>query len=120
MARPFEVRVPSRNVVDLEPVAASLFGEEEHRVVHRGHIDVFDEVFVACGARLDAHAAPVLRPVFGQRSALDIAHVRNGDDHLVVGIEIFRIELFGTHDDFRAAFVAVLLLYLQRFVLDDA
>ena len=81
---------------------------------------MFDEVFVACGARLDAHAAPVLRPVFGQRSALDIAHVRNGDDHLVVGIEIFRIELFGTHDDFRAAFVAVLLLYLQRFVLDDA
>ena len=35
------------NVVHLEPVAASLGGEEEHGVVHRGGIDVLNEVGIA-------------------------------------------------------------------------
>lgn len=49
----------------------------------------------------------------------DIAQVRNGDDHLVVGVEILRVELFGSVNDLRAPFVAVFGLHLQQFVLND-
>ena len=87
--------------------------------MHRSHVDVLDEVLVARGAALGPHAAAVLRAVFGQRRALDVAHVRNGDHHVVVGIEILGIELLRSVDDLRAAFVAVLLLDLQQLVLDD-
>ena len=87
--------------------------------MHRGHVDMLDEIFVARRTPLGAYAAAVLRAVFGQRRTLDIAHVRDGDDHLVVGIEIFGIELLRSVDDLRAAFVAVLLLHLEQFVLDD-
>ena len=80
---------------------------------------MLDEVLVARGAALGPHAAAVLRAVFGQRRALDVAHVRNGDHHVVVGIEILGIELLRSVDDLRAAFVAVLLLDLQQLVLDD-
>ncbi len=62
----------------------------------------------------------MLRSVFGQRGALDVSHVRDGDHHLVVGVEVFRIELFGAHHDLGAAFVAVLLLDLQHLLLHDA
>ena len=45
--------------------------------------------------------------------------MRNGDDHLVVGVEILRVELFGSVNDLRAPFVAVFGLHLQQFVLND-
>ena len=80
---------------------------------------MFDEVLVARGAALGTHSAAMLRAVFGQRRALDVAHVRDGDDHVVVGVEILGIELLRSIDDLRAALVAVLLLDLQQLVLDD-
>ena len=87
--------------------------------MHRGHIDMLDEILVARRAALGADAAPVLGTVFGQRRTFDIAQVRNGDDHLVVGVEILRVELFGSVNDLRAPFVAVFGLHLQQFVLND-
>ena len=35
------------DLVDLEPIAATHLGEEQHRLVHRSRVDVLDEVFVA-------------------------------------------------------------------------
>ena len=107
------------NLVDLEPVAAALLREEEHRVVHRGRIDVLDEVLVARGAPLGTPAAAVLRTVLGQRRALDVAHVRDGDDHVVVGVEVLGVELLRGVDNLRAALVAVLLLDLEQLLLDN-
>ena len=43
--------------------------------------------------------------------------MRNGNDHLVVSIEVFGIELVGSETNFGAAFVAEALLALQQFVL---
>ena len=55
----------------------------------------------------------------GQRGTLDVAHVADGDDHLVVGIEVFGIEFLAGVDDFGAPLVAELLLHFHQFVLDD-
>ncbi len=51
--------------------------------------------------------------------ALDVTHVRNGDDHGVVGIEVLGIELMVEGNDFRTALVAILLLDLLQFLLHD-
>ena len=105
--------------IHLQPVAASLCREEEHRVVHRGRIDVFDEVSFACAATLGTHSAAALCAELCQRCALDVSQMRDGDYHFIIGIEVFGIELRGRKADFRAAFVAVLFLHLDQLVLDD-
>ena len=45
--------------------------------------------------------------------------MRDGDDHVVVGIEILGVELLGGIDDLRTALVAVFFLDFEQFVLDD-
>ena len=80
---------------------------------------MLDEILVARRTALHADPAAVLRTVLGQRSTLDITHMRNGDHHLLIGVEIFRIELLGAHHELRAAFVAVFLPQLDHLVLDD-
>ena len=117
MARPFSLLVAVGNVIDFEPVAASAVGEEEHRVVHRGGIDLLDEVVVARRACFDADAAAALCLELGQRNTLDVTHVRHSDDHFVVGIEVFGVELFCAGQDFGSAHIAVLSLYLEQIVL---
>ena len=51
--------------------------------------------------------------------ALDVAHVRNGDDHRIVGIEVLGIELVVEGNNLGAALVAILLLHLLQFLLHD-
>ena len=80
---------------------------------------MLDEVLVARSTALGADAAAVLRAVFGQRGALDVAHVRDGDDHVVVGIEILGVKLLGGIDDLRTALVAVFFLDFEQLILDD-
>ena len=80
------------NLIDLQPEAASFGGEEQHGVVHRGGIDTFDEVGIAGASALGAYAAARLRTEVGERSAFDVSQMRKRDDHLVIGIEVFRVE----------------------------
>ena len=105
------------NLVALEPVAAALLGEEEQRVVHRGGIDILGEVGIAGLGSLAAHTATALLAELAQGGTLHIAHVTDGDDHGVIGIEVFGIELLAGVLDLRAALVAVFLLHLEQFVL---
>ena len=56
---------------------------------------------------------------FRKRRTLDVSHVGDGDDHLIVGIEVFRIEFFRSIYDFRTAVVTVFLFHFNQFVLDD-
>ena len=35
------------DLIDLQPIAATHLREEQHRLVHRRRVDVFDEVFIA-------------------------------------------------------------------------
>ncbi len=105
-------------LVDFEPVAASLLGEEEHVVVHRSGIDVLDEVFVTGVGALCTDAAAVLCAELAELCALDISAVGDGDDHVVVGIEILGIEVAGGVVYVGAACVAILVAYLDELLFD--
>ena len=77
---------------------------------------MLDEVAVACGTGFHADASPALCAEIDQRGALDVAQVRYGDDHLVVGIEVFCVKLLGAGHNLRAALVAVLILHLYELI----
>ncbi len=49
---------------------------------------MLDEVCVAGVAALGSDASAVLGAELAERRALDVAQVGDGDDHLVVGIEV--------------------------------
>ena len=99
-----------RQLIDLETVAHAVVGEEEHRGVHVGHVDMLDEVFVARGAGLLAHAAAGLGAELGQGGALDVAEVGDRDHDVLVGVEVFGVEFILGEGDLGAARVAVALL----------
>ena len=104
--------------VNAQPVATAFGGEEQHRVVHRGMIDVLDEVLIAGGSAFGSDPAAALRAEFGQRCALDVAEVADGDHHFVVRIEVFGVEIRKVGQDFGLALVAIGLFHLQQFVLN--
>ena len=80
---------------------------------------MLDEVLIARCATLHTDTATVLCAILGQRGTLDITHMRNGDNHIIISIEILRVELLSREDNLRTALVAILLLDLDQLVLDD-
>ena len=80
---------------------------------------MLNEVVVACSGTLRTDAAASLCTELCQRSTLDVAHVADGHHHLVVGIEVLSVELFGAGHDLCLALVGILLLHLYQFVLDN-
>ena len=99
-----------RNFVALQPIAATFLRKEEHRLVHRGRIDVLRKVFISRVGPFTTHSATRLLMKLGQRSTLDVAQMANGDNHRVVRIEVFGIKLVLVGDDFSASYVTKLLL----------
>src|SRR5438309_1596211 len=95
-----------RNLVDLEPVALPLLGEEHDVVVRRGDEQVLEPVvFLGMGGD-DALAAAPLAAVRGHREPLDVARVGHGDDHVLFGDQVLDRELALVGDDLGAALVA--------------
>ena len=107
-----------RYLINLQPIALALRGKEQQCRVHRGRIDILDEILVACLRTLGADTTTALCPELAQRCPLDISHMRNGDDHLIIRIKVFRIQLLGSVNDIGLSLVAILLLDLQQLVLD--
>ena len=105
--------------VYFEFVYKTLGGEEQHGVVHRSSVDVFYEILVACHAAARAHSAAVLGAELAQRRTLDVAEMRYGYNHVVVGIEIFGIEVAGGVVDVGMALVAESVANLHEFLLDE-
>ena len=87
--------------------------------MHRSLINLLDEVLVAGTGRLRTDTAAGLLTEVGERRTLDIAEMRNGDDHIVVGVHIFGVELGSHLDDLGLALVAVFLFDLQQFGVDQ-
>ena len=78
-----------------------------------------DEVFVA-GLHADAAgAAAALLAVGADGGALEVAGVRDGDGDLLVGDEVFELEVGGFVEDLGAAGVAVLVLDVFELLGDD-
>src|SRR5580704_677048 len=106
--------------VNLEPVDASGVGENEKERVRGGDEEMLDEIFVA---GLHAHAplaSAALVAVSGDRGALEIAAVADGDGHLLVGDQVFELNFGGFVFDEGAAFVAVELFNFFELFDDDA
>ena len=77
--------------------------------MRRGDEQLRDEVFVLGRRAGDAAAAALLRAVRGHRVALDVAAVRDGDDHVLFGDQLLDGDLALVVDDLGAALVAELL-----------
>ena len=89
----FGVAPRLRQFVDFEPVNFAAVGEAEHGVVSVGDDELFDEVFVFDRGRRFAFAATALCFVVGERLRLDVAFVREGDDAVFFGDEVFEREV---------------------------
>ena len=111
--------VTLRYLIDFQPIAPPLLGEEEHSGMHRCGINILDEILVARIAPLRTYAAPILRLEVRQRRSLDISQMGYGDNHLIVRVEVFRIELLARIDNLCAAGIAVFLFQLNSLVLND-
>ena len=77
--------------------------------MHCGNVQMLNEILFPGCASPRPCPSPVLAAEFGQRSTLDVTHVRDSDHHLIVGIEILRIEFSCCRDYLRTAFVAELI-----------
>ena len=117
-ARPFEVREPSGQLVDLEPVDLAAVGEEEQEVVGRADVEVLDVVVLLQVHPHHPDAAAVLLAVGGERQALGVAGVGDRDHHLLVGDHVLDVHVALEVGDLGAPLVAVALGDLVE-LLDD-
>ena len=107
------------NLVDLEPVDAAGVGEAEQEGVRRIDDQLRDEILLA---RLHAHAPGAAAPLLAidaDGRALEVALMAHGDRDLLVGDQVFKLQLGALVDDLRAARVAVLVANLFQFLDDD-
>ncbi len=114
----FARRAHVGNLVDLEPVDTAGVGEAEQEGVGRDHDQLRDEILFA---RLHARApgaAAALLAINADGRALEVALVAHGHRNLLVGDQIFELQLGALVDDLRAPRVAILVANLFQF-LDD-
>ena len=84
-----------------------------------GDDELFDEVFVFDRRCRFAFAATALCFVVGERLRLDVAFVREGDDAVFFGDEVFEREVEMGVEELGAADVVELVFDVLQFFLDD-
>ena len=87
--------------------------------MRRGDEEARDEIFLARLHAGAAFAAAALRAIGRERHALDVALVRDGDDHVLALDQVFVFDFAGRFRDHRAARRGEFLLHRRQFVLDD-
>ena len=105
--------------MNFQPIDLPGVREEQQRLVRGRGEQGYDKVLF-----LDPHpdlalAAAPLCPVQGDRIALDVAGVRDRDDHFFVRDHVFQGNLRLFFHDLRAAVILVGLAHLDQLVLDD-
>src|ERR1051325_10967543 len=108
-----------RDLVDLEPVALALLGEEHHVIVRRGDEQVLDPIVFLLMRGDHAFAAAPLPAVCRHRQPLDVAGVRHGDHHVLFGDQVFDRKLALIGDDLGAPLVPKALRQLGQLFLED-
>ena len=86
--------------------------------MHIGLVYILYEVLITRSAGLRTYAATALLAEVSQWGTLNVTQVRNGNNHIVIGIHILRIELSSHLNDTGATLVSILLFNLHEFVLD--
>ena len=84
-----------------------------------GDEKLVDPVILAHRRRLLAATAAPLRAIVGERLALDVARVRERDDHVLARDQVLGHQVLRAAHDLRATRVAELALQLEQFVGDD-
>ena len=106
------------NLVDLQPVHAAGVGEAEQIGVRRVHDELRDKVLLA---RLHAHASRAAAPLLAidrDRRALQVALVAHRHRNLLVGDQVFELDLRALVHNLGAPLVAVLLANLFKLLHD--
>ena len=86
-----------------------------------GDVDVFEDIVFFFHLHADdALAAASLFAEGVDRHALDVVVFGDGDDHMLIGDEVFHVELPFCGDDFRFALGFVVFAELFEFFFDDA
>ena len=93
-------------LVHLEPVDLADAREEQHVVVRRGDQQVLDPVVVLGVHPHHADAAALLLAVGRSRDALDVARLRDRDDHVLFADQLLEVELALRRHDLGAPVVA--------------
>ncbi len=93
------LRGRGRQAPHLHAVGHAARGEEQHGRVGGGDEDLCDEILVARGHAGAPLAAAPLRPVGGERHALDVAAVADGDDDVLALDEVLVLDLALHLDD---------------------
>ena len=108
---PLGCAVELRDFVGAGGVDLAQIGEEQDRVQRAGDEEVFQFVLVAGGHADQPLAAARLPPVGADGRALDVAAPGDGDEDVLVGDQVFDVEV-GVHagDDLRPPRVTVLFL----------
>ena len=84
-----------------------------------GDEQVVDEIIFLDRRRLLAAAAATLRAVVGERLRLDVAGMRQRDDHVLRRDQVLDAEVLRMRDDLGTALVAELFLHRLQFFADD-
>ncbi len=83
------------NLIDLQPVDAARIGEDQNVGVGRGDEEMLDEIFVARLHARASGAATTLHAIRGDRRALQVSGMADGDRHLLVGDQVFEHDFGG-------------------------
>src|SRR5690606_30952761 len=108
-----------RNLEGTQPVDLALAGEQQQGRVAVGHQQVLDVVLILHAGGGLALAAATLRLVGGERLALGIATVGDGDDALFLGDQVGNGQVLTRGDDLGTADIAELGLDLLQLLADD-
>jgi len=119
MGLPRLLRLPCGTRIDLQPIDAARLEKHQDVVVRIGDEELLDEIILLRRRRLLAAPAALLRAVVGDRLALHVAAVRNGDHHVLGCDQVFHREVLRILDDLAAAFVPVLLFHIIKLAADD-
>ena len=85
----------------------------------RDALEMLDEVLFGGGRANLAAAAALLRAIERERGALDVAAVRDGDEHILFDDQIFDRELAFGLDDLGAARIGEFFFYFVEFARDQ-
>ena len=108
-----------RDLVALELVDLAAVGEEQDGVMRRGSEDILGKVLLARAHRGNAAAAAPLRAVDRGRLALDVAEVGQRVRAVLLLDQILDVDLVCDVCNLGMALVAVFLLDLLQFLLDN-
>ncbi len=113
------LRRRQRQPPDFLLVDLALRGEEQHRRMRIGDEQPRDEILLAHLHAAAAFAAAPLRAIGRERHALDVAEMRDGDDHVLALDQVLVLDLAFLLGDHGAPRRGEFRFQLRQLVLDD-